>query len=161
MNRLDEDIKTHQRSWKTHERRWLPQWKLAETWLWVSPLWMRSSTTLHGTKLNLMACRKKWQPTPVFLPGKSWTEEPGGLQSMGSQRVGHDWATKWQQQQESCYLSFPPSQLFSFYVVFVIMPICFPTKLWALGEQKLCFTQRSDFLKLYVNHWSFKHSAFF
>ena len=23
-----------------------------------------------------------------------WTEEPGRLQSMGSQRVGHDWATK-------------------------------------------------------------------
>jgi len=23
-----------------------------------------------------------------------WTEEPGGLQSMGSQRVGHDLATK-------------------------------------------------------------------
>ena len=23
-----------------------------------------------------------------------WTEEPGGLQSMGSQRVGHNWATK-------------------------------------------------------------------
>ena len=22
----------------------------------------------------------------------SWTEEPGWLQSMGSQRVGHDWA---------------------------------------------------------------------
>ena len=29
-----------------------------------------------------------------------WTEEPGGLQSMGSQRVGHDLATK-QQQTES------------------------------------------------------------
>ena len=29
--------------------------------------------------------------TPVFLPGESpWTEEPVGLQSMGSQRVGHD-----------------------------------------------------------------------
>ena len=26
-----------------------------------------------------------------ILPGKiPWTEEPGGLQSMGSQRVGHD-----------------------------------------------------------------------
>ena len=26
-----------------------------------------------------------------FLPGESpWTEEPGGLQSMGLQRVGHD-----------------------------------------------------------------------
>ena len=24
----------------------------------------------------------------------SWTEEPGRLQSMGSQRVGHDWATE-------------------------------------------------------------------
>ena len=23
-----------------------------------------------------------------------WTEEPGGRQPMGSQRVGHDWATK-------------------------------------------------------------------
>ena len=30
-------------------------------------------------------------PTPVFLPGESlWTEEPGGLESMESQRVGHD-----------------------------------------------------------------------
>ena len=32
-----------------------------------------------------------WQPTLVFVPGESpWTEEPGGLQSMGSQRVAHD-----------------------------------------------------------------------
>ena len=30
-----------------------------------------------------------------------WTEEPGGLQSMGSQRIGHDWDTK-QQQTSSC-----------------------------------------------------------
>ena len=31
------------------------------------------------------------QPTPVFLPGESpWTEEPGGLLSMGLQRVRHD-----------------------------------------------------------------------
>ena len=38
--------------------------------------------------------RKKWQPTPVFLPGEiPWTEEPGGLQSMGSQRIGHDGVT--------------------------------------------------------------------
>ena len=28
---------------------------------------------------------------PVFFAGESpWIEEPGGLQSMGSQRVGHD-----------------------------------------------------------------------
>ena len=29
--------------------------------------------------------RRPWQPTPVFLPRESMTEEPGGLQSMGSQ----------------------------------------------------------------------------
>ena len=29
----------------------------------------------------------------IFAWKISWTEEPGGLQSMGSQRVGHDWAT--------------------------------------------------------------------
>ena len=39
--------------------------------------------------------RRAWQPTPVFLPGESpWTEEPRGLQSVGSQRVGQDSATK-------------------------------------------------------------------
>ena len=63
--------------------------------------------------------RRKWQPAPVFLPGESqgqrslWAavcrvaqsqtrlmqlskqlqQEPGSLQSMGSQRVGHDCAT--------------------------------------------------------------------
>ena len=38
---------------------------------------------------------RAWQPTPVFLPGESpWTEEAGGLQSMGLQRDGHDWVTK-------------------------------------------------------------------
>ena len=34
--------------------------------------------------------RRKLQPTSVFLPEKPRTEEPGGLQSMGSQRVRHD-----------------------------------------------------------------------
>ena len=35
--------------------------------------------------------KRKWQPTPVFLPEKFHRqEEPGGLQSLGSQRVGHD-----------------------------------------------------------------------
>ena len=35
--------------------------------------------------------RRAWQPALVALPGESqWTEEPGGLQSMRSQRVGRD-----------------------------------------------------------------------
>ena len=36
--------------------------------------------------------RRAWQPLPVFLPVYPWTEEPGGLQPMGSHRVGHDWS---------------------------------------------------------------------
>ena len=39
--------------------------------------------------------RRARQTIPVFLPGEApWTEEPGRLHSMWSQRVGHDWATK-------------------------------------------------------------------
>ena len=40
----------------------------------------------HGfnPRVGKILRRRKWQPTPVFLPGESpWTEEPGGLQSMG------------------------------------------------------------------------------
>ena len=37
--------------------------------------------------------RRSWESTPVFLPREShWTEEAGGLQSTGLQRVGHDWS---------------------------------------------------------------------
>ena len=49
-----------------------------------------------GTSLSpftFMHWRRKWQPTPVFLPGEiPGTGEPGGLPSMGSHRVGHDWS---------------------------------------------------------------------
>ena len=37
-------------------------------------------------------------PLQYSLHGKCQTEEPGGLQSMGSQRVGQDWVTKKQQE---------------------------------------------------------------
>ena len=43
--------------------------------------------------------KREWQPnpTPEFLPGESpWTEEAGGLQSMGSQRVRYNWRTNTQ-----------------------------------------------------------------
>ena len=46
------------------------------------------------TSLSLftfMHWRRKWQPTPVFLPGEyPGMGEPGGLPSMGSHRVGQD-----------------------------------------------------------------------
>ena len=43
----------------------------------------------HNTHLE-----KEMATHPCILAWRiPWTEEPGGLPSMGSQRVGHDWAT--------------------------------------------------------------------
>ena len=42
---------------------------------------MATHSERNGNSSSILACK---------IP---WTEEPGGLQSMGSQRVGHDWAT--------------------------------------------------------------------
>ena len=41
-----------------------------------------------GPWVRKILWRRKWQPTPVFLPREigQQTEEPGGLQSMGSQQ---------------------------------------------------------------------------
>ena len=52
----------------------------------------KSQTQLSDFTFTFMHWRRKWQPTPVFLPGESipGTGEPDGLPSMGSHRVGHD-----------------------------------------------------------------------
>ena len=57
---------------------------------------VKNSPALQETWFNPLVrkipWRREWLPTPVFLPGEPpWTEEPGGLQSMGLQRVGHNW----------------------------------------------------------------------
>ena len=42
---------------------------------------------------TLMHWRRKWQPTPVFLPGESQGQKSlVGCPSLGSCRVGHDWS---------------------------------------------------------------------
>ena len=50
----------------------------------------------HGFNswVRIIPWSKKWQPTLNILAWKiPWTEEPGGLQFMGLQRVWHDWVT--------------------------------------------------------------------
>ena len=42
-------------------------------------------------------CRRKWQPTPVFLPGKSHGQRSLAGYSLWGHRAGHDLATKQQQ----------------------------------------------------------------
>ena len=51
----------------------------------------RSQTQLSD--FTFMHWRRKWQPTPVFLPGgKARWGEPGGLPFLGSHRVRHNWS---------------------------------------------------------------------
>ena len=46
----------------------------------------------HGfnTWVGKILWKRTQPPTPVFLPGESHGEEPGGLRPIGSQTVGHD-----------------------------------------------------------------------
>ena len=43
--------------------------------------------TWVGPWVGKIPWRRPWQPTPAFSWRIPWTEEPGGLQSMGSHRV--------------------------------------------------------------------------
>ena len=45
-------------------------------------------------RLDSWVWKKEMETHPIILAWEvSWIEEPGGLQPMGSQRVGHDWVT--------------------------------------------------------------------
>ena len=67
---------------------------------------VKNSPAMQETWVGKIPWRRAWQPTSVFLPRESpWTEKPGRLQSMGSQRVRHDWATKHIQHTNLTYLT--------------------------------------------------------
>ena len=60
-------------------------------YLSVLPGWLSGKESACQCRVNPWVSkiprRRKWQPTPVFLPRKiPWTEESGGLQSMGSRK---------------------------------------------------------------------------
>ena len=103
------DWKDHQGIYWNHQEQWQ-----VEFWNWQ---WVRSlSLQGMGKDLGLYiistrrgCCNKGWYSDELkgshstekaMAPHSStlawkipWTEEPGRLQSMGSLRVGHDWAT--------------------------------------------------------------------
>ena len=71
---------------------------LSQIFIALSPilaLWERQQDIRHGFGASLVAQLEKEMAThSSILAWKiSWIEEPGGLQSIGSQRVRHDWAT--------------------------------------------------------------------
>ena len=69
-----------------------------------------------------------------------WTEEPGGLQSMGSQRVGHDWANNTDKVcSDSCPVeSVMPSQHLILSHSLLFLPSIFPSITVFSSESALC-----------------------
>ena len=56
--------------------------------------WKPKNWCLQNMVLEKTLSEKAMAPHPSTIAWKiPWTEEPGGLQSMGSRRVRHDWAT--------------------------------------------------------------------
>ena len=57
------------------------------------PVQETQESWLHP-RVQTIPWNRKWQPTPLFWPGKLHGQKPGEMQSMGSQRVENDWAIK-------------------------------------------------------------------
>ena len=80
--------------------------------------------------------RRKWQPTPVFLPGKSQEQRSlVGYSPWGCKRVGHDLETKQQQQINVIIHPTPFSQTFT-----LLLPPYIPILFWHFSLFFLFFT---------------------
>ena len=65
---------------------------------WMSPQVIMWSETSQSQKDKYCMILRMWEKAMATHSNTlvwkiPWTEEPGGLQSMGSLQVGHDWAT--------------------------------------------------------------------
>ena len=80
---------------------WLSCWVLSDSWNPRTSLvaqMVKHLPTVRETQVQSLGweylLEKEMATHSSILAWKiSWTEKPGGSQSMGSQRVGHDWAT--------------------------------------------------------------------
>ena len=67
--------------------------------------------------------RRKWLPTPVFLPGKSHGQRSlPGYSPWGHKRVGHDWATTKSTTTNPCWTLMPMAKC-----TLTWPPICLPS----------------------------------
>ena len=116
--------------------------------------------------------RRKWQPTPVFLPGKSHGQRSlVGYCSWGRIRVGHDLATKQQlrvcvcqsQPPNPSHAPPPPTWLFKFSI-----SLCWASssssRTWSLGGTTLSFclevaVSDSFWLRWATSFWRFAITA--
>ena len=62
---------------------------------WMASLYSQrkvSDSRISRTRANKIPWRRTWKLTPVLAWRIPWTEEPGVLQFIVSQRVSHDWS---------------------------------------------------------------------
>ena len=84
---------------------WLLPWRLLDMQGWIYSLGfpdgldVKHPPAMQETGIypwvGKIPWRRKWQPTPVFLPGESHGQRSLTGYSTWSQRVGHDWETNW------------------------------------------------------------------
>ena len=99
---------------------------MLETWVW-SLGWEGAMEKGTATHSSIMAWR---------IP---WTEEPGELQSMGSQRVRHDWVTFTFQAISTYFTKFFFQQFFSIIEIEFILVGC------KARQVVLCFLMKYDY----------------
>ena len=92
----------------------------------------------------------------------SSTEEPGGLQSMGSQRVRHDWATKHSTQHNIIFKGMLYSQPYSSLFSYLKSWFYFYIAGWAYWERNLVFSCQSShiFLDFFPPFFFMKRDSF-
>ena len=95
---------------------------------------------------------RKWQPTPVFLPGK--LHGPGKIQTMGSQRVGHKYTSRKlyiQCNYKYMWCHYLPHFKCSYWKV-----NSFSSLIWAINSPSLLAASESvlSFFILEINSWS-------
>ena len=74
---------------------WQIPWTEEPGWLQsMGSLGVRHDWATSLSLFTLMHWRRKWPPTPVFLPGESqgWGSLVGCLPSMGPHGIRHDWS---------------------------------------------------------------------
>ena len=80
-------------------------------------------------------CRRKWQPTPVFLPGEPRRQRSlAGYSPRESQGGRHDWAAK-QQQQKVCIHVYA---CFLFFFLYCVAILSLNKTRWQLWDFSRC-----------------------
>ena len=166
MSLVFSDSSSHMKKWAISLKMGLAQamaphsstlaWKIS--WM-EEPGGLQSMGSLRvrydwATSLSLftfMHWRRKWQPTPVFLPGESqvWGG-PSGLLSMGSHRVRHNWrdlaaaAAAQAEPEVTSTLCEPVAHTSCHHCCTLTLPQLMPEALWGLPYNRLTKEEKPE-----------------